>query len=241
MKFALYLSIALWAVATTACGSAATKGVVAGAILSGEVYLQGRYGDRPIPQARVQLLQGERVVADTLADQNGRFRFDRVPRGGFELVVTKGDQYSPYSFEAKHKKLLQADDPAFFVNGRYFHRAQLDARQTVLKGRVVSAKDGSPVASADVRTYPETGTNKTNDQGEYALQSDLFEEGLNYAVIVTQNGYDNEMSAAMPVQPAQENEIPPIRLKPREPESPLEHGIPEHSPGEDMIVPGSGQ
>lgn len=238
MKRFFCLGITLLALATISCGGAATKGVVAGAILSGEVNFEGKHGDKPISQARIRLLQGEKVVADTLSDENGRFRFDRVPRGGFDLSISKGEQFSQYSYEGEYSKLLQADDPSLFVNGRCFLKLFLKARQTVLKGTVISAEDGSPVSEAEVRTYPETQTVTTDAQGAYTLQSDSFEEGIKYAVIVTQNEYDNEMTAAMPVQLAQENEIPPIKLKARKQESATEGGTVEHSEGAEDLTQG---
>ena len=238
MKHALCFSIALLALATISCGGASTKGLVAGTILSGEVYFEGKYGDKPISQARVQLLQGEKVVADTLSDENGRFRFDRVPRGGFDLSISKGEQFSQYSYEKKFSKLLQADDASLFVNGRYFLRVPMEARQTVLKGKVVAAEDGTPVPEASVRTYPETVQTATDSTGQYNLVSDSFEEGIKYAVIVTENEYDNEMTEPMVIQPAVVNEVPPIKLKARKQESATEGGTVEHSQGEDKTTQG---
>ena len=240
MKHLLCYSIALLALVTISCGGASTKGLVAGAILSGEVNFAGKYGDRPIAQAQIQLLQGEKVVADTLSDENGRFRFERVPRGGFDLAISKGEQFKKYSFEEEHSKLLQVDDVSIFVNGRCFLKPFLQARQTVLKGTVIAAEDGAPVLEASVRTYPETVQATTDSIGQYTLESDGFEEGIRYAVIVTQNKYDNEMTPAMTIRLADVNEVPPIKLKARKQESPIQGGDVEHDPGEGKIVPGSG-
>lgn len=224
-----------------ACG-ASTTGRMTGAILSGEVDFAGRYGDKPINQARVQLLQGDKVVADTLADENGRFKFDRVPRGGFDLSVSKGQQYAEYSYKQEARgKLLRADDESLFTNGRCFLRVILKTRQTVLKGTVVST-EGKPVPGAMVRTEPPTVVDSTNANGAYTLASDAFEEGINYAVIATQNEYDNEMSVPVIIQLAKENEVPPIKLEARKQEKPVDDGTPQpDGTAPRIVVPGSGE
>ena len=47
---------------------------------------------RPVPGARVQLLEGTHVMADDLADQHGRFRL-RAPAGQFVLRATNEGGY----------------------------------------------------------------------------------------------------------------------------------------------------
>lgn len=238
MRHNYWFGIALLALATTSCGGAATKGVVSGTILSGEINFAGKYGDKPIAQATVQLKQMDKVVADTLSDENGRFRFENLPRGGFDLQIEKGEQFASYSYQEEFSKLLDAADVSLFVNGRCFLKLFMKARQTVLRGKVVAAETGAPVEGADISTYPETVQTKTDEQGGYELTSDSFEEKVKYAVIVTHNEYDNDMTPPMEVKLARENEVPAIKLRARVLEQAVGEGTVEHTPGEDKTTQG---
>lgn len=225
------------------CGGPATRGMIVGTSLGGEIHFAGKHSDRPIAGAEVQLEQDGKIVADTLSDVNGRFQFESLPRGEFNLLIEKGEQLAPYSYQETTHKSLNVLDPLQFLNGRLFLPTILmNARPTVLRGKVVSSENQIPIKNANVFTEPETVQATTDEQGGYRLASDQFEEGIRYAVIASHTDYDNEMSQPVEFKLAQENEVPVIMLKPRILEKPLNKGTPQPdttAPG--IGIPGSGQ
>lgn len=107
------------------------SGTVQGAVL-------GPTGAAGVPFARVELKSAGRAAQFAVADSEGRFRFEHVPLGNFDLEV-----FDPRTGRmAKGSGSLRFDGETAAVN------LQLDA-QGIVEGRVLTA-EGLPVAKAQV-------------------------------------------------------------------------------------------
>ncbi|NKB72663.1 MAG: hypothetical protein GKR89_36800 [Candidatus Latescibacteria bacterium] len=191
---------------------------VPGGELSGEVSYKGRYGDELLEGADVSIVQGGKALGRQKTDAGGYFSFDRIPRGNFDLWVSKGEKYAKYEYyetssdQEDEREWLNAAD---FLNAKHYLNVYLTGRQTTLRGRVESAEDSSAIAKATVDTYPPTLIVETDSQGEYIIQTDAFEDQISYQVQVRHPRFETNGVVVESLRLAKENKAPLIQLVPR--------------------------
>jgi len=75
----------------------------------------------------------------------------------------------------RHGKLLDPNNPSQFPRGQAFLRIEMQARPTTLTGKVVSVESGEPIPGVTISTYPSSIEVKTDDVGQFVLESDKLE------------------------------------------------------------------
>jgi hypothetical protein len=203
-------------------------------LLIGEVVSEK--SEKQVPQALVVLKKGDNAFVNTYTDPSGKFRFDELPSGEFDLVVTKGDKYAEFSFNKQNNKML---DAAEFANGRQFLRVAMKAEQTTIKSKIIS-EALEEVVDASIKTYPPTVEVQSNAGGVFELSSDLFEEGIIYSLQITHPDYDAKQYKVEKILIAQENVVPTIEVKPRLKIEGIDGDDIHHDDGGGIAVPGSG-
>jgi len=113
----------------------------------------------------------------TLTDSDGRFKFEDVPSGEYEITVTKVG-YLPYvdtitvrDGDAEASVSLKHENP------------------TSISGVVMDAETGSPLSNVTVYTDPTTQQPTTDEQGNYLIE--VYEPG-SYTVIFEAADYERK-------------------------------------------------
>ena len=183
-----------------------------GAELSGEVAYKGRYGDKGLAGATVEIrLKRGSVFRQVETDASGFFVFEEVPKGEFDLLVSRGEGYGKYSYN----KLSDSGDwlnAENFPGGKKYLTVYLQGRHTVLRGKVVIAEDKMAIQGATVDTHPPTLEVRTDAEGIYVIESNTIEADMAYLISAQHPKFNRNGVRLETVRVGHDNEVPVIEL-----------------------------
>lgn len=157
----------------------------------------------------VRIVQGERTLASVRTTSKGNFRFDRVPKGVFDLVVVETTKW-----EGAQEPI---PEDAFRYSDRLWKEIEISRRKTRLVGYVFRKKEGKqePFEGVEVRALPDSDLGKligtTDETGRYVIVlGDEFSDKYMISAVAGDSVATSTTTLAEDIQKLSNNPVSPI-------------------------------